>query len=430
MATGLLIGALYGRPLVGALIAVVGLLLWHLYNLWLLERWLQTGDLEEMPAGNGAWARVFARAQFLDAQNRLNRKKYRRLVKELRTSMKAFPDGGIILSPNNEIIAVNKAARILLGLKRKRDRGQRIDNFIRHPSFVAFLDAGGRKKTVEIPAPHGDKWLSCRLMPYGPDQRLLLVTDVTRARKLETMRRDFVANASHELRSPLTVIAGYLDALDDAGDLPDTWSRPVADMREQTRRMSQLVGDLLQLSKLESSAPGPLDAAVDIVAMLRAARQEALAQPVHPHRIELDIRSDARLLGEESEIRSVVVNLVSNAVRYTPEDGCIEIGWSVDEDGGHLSVADTGIGVAPDDVPRLTERFFRSDGGRARQQGGTGLGLAIVKYALRRHDAKLEIESEPGRGSRFTCRFAPHRIDSRTEQTKDPNRAVPREELK
>lgn len=407
---GILIGALYGQALVGAFLAVTGLLVWHLYNLRQFDTWLHTGDLEDMPAGNGIWARVFARARFREGRSRERRRRFRRLVKELRAATKAFPDGGIILNRSGEIVACNKAACALLGLKRKRDRGQRIDNFIRHPAFVAFLEDGEPKRRVEIPAPHGDRWLSCRLMPYGLDQRLLLVSDITQARKLETTRSDFVANASHELRSPLTVLAGYLDTMRDDERIPDSWAQPVRDMCEQADRMNQLVADLLQLSKLESSASCPLDGSVDIVSILQAARKDALAADPHPERIELDIGCDAQLLGEETEIQSVVSNLVSNAVRYTPEDGQIVIRWHCDEVGGHLSVEDTGIGIAQDDIPRLTERFFRADGGRARQKGGTGLGLAIVKYALKRHDADLEISSKPGIGSRFTCHFAPQRI--------------------
>ena len=247
-------------------------------------------------------------------------------------------------------------------------------------------------------------------MPYGPDQRLLLVSDITQAKKLATARTDFVANASHELRSPLTVLAGYLDALREDEALSDSWSGPVADMCEQADRMSRLVGDLLQLSKLESSETSSLDRSIDMAAILSFAKKEALALEPHPEHIDLDVRSGAGLLGDESEIQSVVSNLVSNAVRYTPDDGRILIRWSVDDEGGHLTVQDSGIGIAPEDIPRLTERFFRADDGRDRQQGGTGLGLAIVKYALRRHDAELEISSEPGSGSRFTCHFAPRRI--------------------
>ncbi|MDH3978161.1 MAG: phosphate regulon sensor histidine kinase PhoR [Gammaproteobacteria bacterium] len=413
---GALVGALYGRPLAGIFIAILGLLIWHLFNLFQLERWMETGNLSEMPAGNGVWARVFARAKYLDQRSSANRKKFRRLVKELRASTKAFPDGGILLNENREIVTYNKAARQLLQLKRKRDRGQRIDNFIRHPAFVAYLDESERgvQEALEIPAPIGGKWLSCRLMPYGPGQSLLFITDITHAKKLEAMRTDFVANASHELRSPLTVITGYLDAMGHDEECPEVWAAPISDMREQAQRMSRLVSDLLQLSQLESASPTPLDKTVDIAAMLTSSKKEILAHSQHTGDVELALSSNARLLGEEAEIQSVVSNLLSNAVRYSPDEGRIRISWDVDDSGGHLSVADAGIGISAEDIPRLTERFYRTDAGRARQQGGTGLGLAIVKYALKRHDADLEVISELGQGSRFICHFSPERISSQS----------------
>ena len=228
---------------------------------------------------------------------------------------------------------------------------------------------------------------------------------------MDRVRRDFVANASHELRSPLTVIAGYLDVMGDDKDLAQAWRAPVRDMRDQAQRMSALVSDLLTLSKLESSSKAPVDQIVDMPALLATARREALSEDDQPREIELLLESSAMLRGDESELKSVVTNLVSNAVRYTPDDGHITIEWFADEQGGHLSVIDNGIGVPEDDIPRLTERFYRADGGRARQQGGTGLGLAIVKHALKRHDATLDIESQLGEGSRFVCHFPLVRLE-------------------
>jgi two-component system, OmpR family, phosphate regulon sensor histidine kinase PhoR len=264
---------------------------------------------------------------------------------------------------------------------------------------------------VDIPSPAGgDTWLSCRLIPYGPEQMLLLIRDVSQRVKIEKVRRDFVANASHELRSPLTVIMGYLDALAEDDRIPDGWKQPISVMQDQSIRMRRLVEDLLQLSKLESGQSVPKDHVVDVAAMIAAARKEALALPEHPDSIEIELQSPANLLGEETELQSVVSNLVANAVRYTPPEGEITIRWTVDADGGHLAVQDTGIGIAEEDIPRVTERFYRADGGRARQRGGTGLGLAIVKYALRRHDAELEIQSRLGQGSTFVCHFPRDRL--------------------
>jgi two-component system phosphate regulon sensor histidine kinase PhoR len=408
---GGLIGAFYGQTMLGLLISLLAMLGWHLFNLFRLEQWLRTGHPITFVGERGIWARSFARITFINERAQRHQKNWRRLAKELRASAKAFPDGGVILNVNGEILNYNKAARHLLGLRKKRDKRQRIDHLIRHPDFVDYLETGPEKESVVIPSPlHRETWLSCRIIPYGPEQKLLLVRDITQSVKLEQMRQSFVANASHELRSPLTVIAGYLDAMAEDSGLPETWKYPVEEMREQATRMSALVRDLLQLSKLESSESSSRELAVDIAAILSASRNEALALDKHPRSIELVLESGAKVLGEESELRSVVSNLLSNAVRYTPPEGAVKISWQVDKKGGHLAVEDTGIGILADDIPRLTERFYRADGGRARQKGGTGLGLAIVKHALKRHDAELEVRSTPGKGSLFVCHFPSDRL--------------------
>jgi two-component system phosphate regulon sensor histidine kinase PhoR len=411
LASGALVGWLYGHAVAGMLVVALGTLGWHLYNLYRLDHWLQTGRIEIIPDGIGVWPPIFARIEYIREKARRRRRRWRQLVRELRASASAFPDGGVLLNANHEIVTYNTAAQRLLELRKSRDRGQRIENLLRHPDFVAYIAGGDYSRSVELPAPVGhDQWISCLMIPYGPQQTLLLVRDITANVRLERMRRDFVANASHELRTPLTVISGYVEALADDESVPPAWRAPLAEMRTQSLRMGQLLDDLLQLSRLESSRPNPLERRVDVGAILRAARQEALAMPDHPRTVELDIGSAINVLGDETEIHSVVSNLVSNAVRYTPPEGSITIGWHVDDAGGHLAVVDSGIGIAEDDIPRITERFYRTDSGRARQKGGTGLGLAIVKHALRRHEAELEIRSRLGEGSAFTCHFPPHRL--------------------
>ncbi len=411
LAGGAFIGFLYDHSLLGILLVALGLLFWQLYNLYRLERWLAAGRIAEVPDGDGVWPPVFAKIQFIKGKAKRRGKRFRKLLKDLRASTEAFPDGGVILNSNHEIVNYNQAARVLLGLKNRRDRGQRIENLLRYPDFIDYLNSPGDRQAVDIPSPVGpDTWLSCRLIPYGPEQTLLLIRDVSQRVKIERVRRDFVANASHELRSPLTVIMGYLDALAEDGRIPEAWQPPIRVMQDQSVRMRRLVEDLLQLSKLESGQSVPRDRVVDVAAILSTARKEAFALPEHPDAIEIELDSPANLLGEETELQSVVSNLVSNAVRYTPPEGEVTIRWSVDADGGHLEVRDTGIGISEEDISRVTERFYRADGGRARQRGGTGLGLAIVKHALRRHDADLEIRSRLGQGSSFVCHFPRDRL--------------------
>jgi two-component system phosphate regulon sensor histidine kinase PhoR len=233
--------------------------------------------------------------------------------------------------------------------------------------------------------------------------------DVTERRRLSKIRRDFVANASHELRSPLTVITGYLDVLADDADIPKTWEKPVSQMRIQAVRMRQILGELLELSRLESAGPAKLDHPVDVVKVIEMSTQ-ALGGHADVAQVTIDASSSAKLRGNAAEIETVVVNLLSNAIRYTPSDGEITITWRTGPDGADLIVADTGEGIDPEFIPRLTERFFRVDKGRSREDGGIGLGLAIVKHVLARHDAELIVTSEAGEGSEFRCHFPPERV--------------------
>jgi len=228
------------------------------------------------------------------------------------------------------------------------------------------------------------------------------------------MRKDFVANASHELRSPLTVISGYLDALVDEPGLDAGWREPVREMRRQSERMRGIVQDLLELSRLEAQGGEAEHAPVDVGGMLALIRKEVLARPAHPAVVELRLDSDDLLLGSETELHSIFANLVSNAVKYTPEEGRVDIRWWTDARGGHVEVRDTGIGIAAEHLPRLTERFYRVDAGRSRKLGGSGLGLAIVKHALQRHGGRLDVQSVEGKGSTFSCHFPPARVAPRS----------------
>tara|TARA_B100000963_G_C22597065_1_gene658390 strand:- start:398 stop:1702 length:1305 start_codon:yes stop_codon:yes gene_type:complete len=410
---GILIGSFLGVPLLGGLAALLAMLTWHILNIIRFENWLATGQIENFPAGDGLWARIFSRANYNRNQSKSRRRQYRKLLKEIMTSTRAFPDGVVILNFNYEIINFNDAARDLIGFRKTFDRNQRIDNLIRHPDFVSYLNNSSNQSSIEISSPQkNDVWLSIRLIPYGVDQYLLLIRDITQRVRFELTRTDFIENASHELRTPLTVISGYMDTLIDDQSFPKMWSEPISDINEQVHRMNDLVDKLLALSKVENSVSAPLDKMIDLKPILIGSKKQGLALKDCPINIEVKLKSDVMLFGDEVEIQSVVSNLISNAVRYTACEGNIVINWWVDDSGGHLSVKDSGIGIAKDNIPRLTERFFRTDEGRARFKGGAGLGLAIVKHILVRHDATLEIVSQLNEGSLFICHFAPHRLSS------------------
>lgn len=410
LVAGGVIGWFYGQMVTGLLIAAIIALLWQVRQLLSFDRALRTGNFDDFRYGEGIWEQIFSRFRYEDDKSTRRKKEYRRLLQEIRKSTNAMPDGAVILNAENEIVTCNRAAKGLAGLKRKKDRGQRVDNILRAPELTRLLHATDQTVTVVIESPVvDDNWLNCRVVPYGADQKLLLLRDVTESIRLGKMRRDFVANASHELRSPLTVIAGYLDALADGEDVPEEWERPLSQMQGQAKRMRHILGEMLELSRLESAGKVESDEPVDVVGLMSNAKQ---AYEGHADIATISVSADltARLTGNAAEIETVIINLLSNAVRYTPTDGEIGIAWRSDAHGANLIVSDTGEGIAPEHIPRLTERFFRVDRGRSRDDGGTGLGLAIVKHILARHDAELIVTSELGEGSEFCCHFPPGRL--------------------
>lgn len=412
LAAGALVGWSYGHLERGLMIAAVVTLLWMLRKLIIFERAIQSGDFSAFRYGEGIWQQLFSRFRYERERGDRYKSQRLQLLKEIRRSTRAMPDGAIILDPQLEIITCNRAAKSLAGLKPKKDRGQRVDNIIRHPALTELLRADDPALTVDIESPVQDNaWLNCRLVPYGAGQKLLIIRDVTDRIRLNKMRRDFVANASHELRSPLTVICGYLDSFADEASVPEDMRQPIAQMRAQAQRMSGIVGELLHLSRVESNGRAGDEELVDVGAVLTAAADTYSGLDSSPE-IRLEVESSARIIGVAREIESVVANLVSNALRHTPKTGTIRLLWRVTDDGAELGVSDNGEGIAEEHIPRLTERFFRVDRGRSREDGGIGLGLAIVKHILQRHDARLEISSTPGLGSEFRCCFPPARISA------------------
>jgi two-component system phosphate regulon sensor histidine kinase PhoR len=410
LAAGAIIGWIYDAPLIGLLIAALAALAWQVRQLLGFERALRTGDAHRFRYGEGIWQQLYSRFHYEHDKSGRRKHSYRQLLREVRKSTNALPDGAVILNTENEIIGCNRSAKELAGLKRKKDRGQRVDNIVRDPELTRLLREDNGRGSVDIASPVVDgSWLNCRVVPYGADQKLLLIRDVTERMQLSKMRRDFVANASHELRSPLTVISGYLDSLADDEQMPDSWAKPVEQMQGQAQRMGHILGELLELSRLESAGDAGKQEPIDVIAMMKDVK---LAFEGHADiaRIDINPESTARLNGNPAEVETVLVNLLSNAIRFTPADGQITLTWRSGADGADLIVTDTGEGIDPEFIPRLTERFFRVDKGRSRDAGGTGLGLAIVKHVLVRHDAELIISSEPGKGSEFRCRFPVERV--------------------
>jgi two-component system phosphate regulon sensor histidine kinase PhoR len=387
-------------------------LAWNLWHLRELASWLQHRGVADPPPAMGLWGDVVAQVVRLHRRKRFHKERLTRLFRELRRSTAAMPDGVVMLDPQGEIVWFNRKAGELLDLSRRADLGLRIDNLVRHPDFVRYLRAGQYSSPLVVHLDNPDRCIAFQLISYGEDQRLLMLRDVTREVRLEQMRKDFVANASHELRSPLTVVAGYLETFATDPALAEL-AGPFAEMRRQTDRMTRIIEDLLALSRFEAHEAPVQGAPIDVAAMAALLRKDVLARPAHPQTVDVSIESDAELVGDEAMVQSAFSNLVDNAAKYTPPDGSMAIRWWTDEQGGHFSVRDTGPGISGEHLPRLTERFYRVDPGRSRETGGSGLGLAIVKHVLHRHGARLEIHSTEGRGSTFTCHFPSERVLAR-----------------
>ena len=413
------LGLLFGHPWVWVSLALLANIGWLLYSARLIDRWLTAPDESQAPPAIGVLGRIAQETDFLRKKSRRRKERLHQVLQEFRQSTSEMPDGGVVLDANFGMVWFNQAAAELLGLQQGEDIGQNIGDLIRHPDFTAYLEQGDFTKPMFVPSPRDDgRTFSCQILSYGSEQSLLLVKDETGRVQLERMRRDFVANASHELRSPLTVIMGYLESLSSDPGQPDELVQPLSEMHRQSQRMSAILTDLLELARLESRRLETDAVTIDVGDILISVRNGIVGHDIADRQIVITKQSDARIRGSEPDIYSALSNLVSNAVKCTSDDSRIEISWTVGASGGDLSVKDTGIGIAAEEIPRLTERFYRVDPGRSREQGGTGLGLAIVKHVMLRHDGALDIQSEPGKGSTFTLRFPADRLVTGPARTK------------
>ena len=405
------VGWLFGNVWGGLACALALHLAWVLVNLFRLEWWLRHRSYADPPDVGGVWGEIIAQIVRLHRRKRFHKQRFVQLMRQLQRSTAALPNGVVILNAQREIVWFNRMAARLLNLRRTADLGMRIEHLMREPEFVRYLGGGDYTNPVIVRTSTGEEcYLSMQVAPYGDGQLLLLVSDVSRQMRLEAVRRDFVANASHELRSPLTVISGYLETLAQDSALDADLQGPIAEMRRQAGRMTAIIRDLLELSRLEETGEIVGGEPIDIAALMVLLRKDVLARVPHPREVRVRIDSAAQLRGDEPEIHSAFSNLVDNAAKYTPAEGSLEMRWWVDEDGGHFSVSDTGMGIPAEHIPRLAERFYRVDPGRSRSTGGSGLGLAIVKHALQRHGAALEVQSTLGAGSTFTCHFPAERV--------------------
>jgi two-component system phosphate regulon sensor histidine kinase PhoR len=392
-------------------VGLLAILVWHLVQLDALARWA-SGPLETaVPEGRGTWALAYS-ALYRRVRLRSARQRDLRLALERFVSgAEALPDGVVVLDGGDRIQWANPRAEAHLGIDLTQDSGAPIVNLVRQPAFVQYLAGGDYSEPVVVDSQReAGATLSIQIVPFGVEEKLLMSRDITRLEAVARLRRDFIANVSHELKTPLTVLAGFLETLADLEVDERKRQRYLALMQEQAQNMQRLVDELLTLSALESEHSPVQEAEFAIVPLLLQVSADAKGLSADRHEITLSIRDAANVVGSRDELASAFGNLVSNAVRYTPDGGRIALDWRVTADGGEFTVADTGIGIAAEHIPRLTERFYRVDRSRSRATGGTGLGLAIVKHVLIRHQAELTIDSAPGQGSRFTVRLPARRV--------------------
>lgn len=384
----------------------------RLWQEFRLARWLENPDEVDPPDATGTWGDIFYRLQKLQKRQKASRGELTSALEQFEHAAMAVPDGMVILNRSDQIEWCNPASRKFLGLDCERDRGQFVRYLLRQAHFLDFLDAADYSRRLVCKSPiNRELTLSLQLVPFGASQKLLVARDITDLERVDAMRRDFIANVSHELRTPLTVVGGFVETLADAPDLPPGESRRYFDlMLDHTRRMQHLLDDLLTLSRLESAEHTLNDEPVNVSELALVLKGEAESLSRGRHRVNLEVGSSAWLKGNLQEIRSALGNLVSNAVRYTPDGGEITLAWRERNGEGVFSVTDTGEGIAAEHIPRLTERFYRVDRSRSRETGGTGLGLAIVKHVLTRHGARLDVQSIPGKGSTFSAIFPAQRL--------------------
>jgi len=382
---------------------------YHQLHLTALRGWLRRPQLETLPRGRGVWEEALAELHRFLKRRDAEQESLDQSLARFRAAVRALPDGVVILDREHRIEWANPTAAHHFGIDARRDLGQPVVNLIRQPDFVTFLGAGDFSQPLALRT--RDTTLSVRVIEFGEEQKLLNSRNVTAEERIDTMRRDFVANVSHELKTPVTVLSGFVETLSDESFpmSPAQRGRYLAMMAEQAKRMQRLVEDLLTLSALESSAAPAEERPIELLPFVERLADEARALSGGRHRVESEVE-DGRLLGSAAELHSALSNLVSNAVRYTPDGGSVRLAWRVVDGSGVFSVSDSGIGIEARHIPRLTERFYRVDSGRSRETGGTGLGLAIVKHALTRHQAALDVVSEPGRGSTFSAVFPPGRV--------------------
>jgi len=393
---GWMFGWIHG--LVLALLAMMVMVFVQLTYLYQLSNWMDDPQSAKLPDGWGAWTNIFSRLYRMRRDDEKNQAELTEWLARFRQAMHLLPDGVVIMDDVLFLEWCNPAAEKHLGLTHERDKGMRVTNLVRSPDFMDYIILGRYEQPLTIS--FRERKLIVHIIPFENRRQILVTHDATETERIEEMRRDFIANASHELRTPLTVIVGFLEIAASEGLDAATRSAHLKLMTEQGHRMQHLIEDMLTLSRLESVDYPMRPEQVDVAKLMEQVLRDARALSAGKHEITMSVNGPD-VMGSYEELHSAFGNLASNAVRYTPAGGKIHLVWREFEGGVKFLVEDTGIGISPEHISRLTERFYRVDKSRSRETQGTGLGLAIVKHVLLRHGSTLQIRSEAGKGSTF-----------------------------
>lgn len=400
---GWLINCFIG-PLVAFVLIYIGR---HLWSMNKFEKWMLGEQGVIHPPMSGLWSEVAYQVSKKQRALEKHADIYLYKSEQFKAASMLLPSAIVSLDDSHHIEWFNDPSKRILGLNRS-DVGRRIEGILRQPDFLEYLKSNDYARTIKLSLSNSRVY-EIKLIRYFEDNKLLIAQDITELYQLAQIRRDFVANASHELRTPLTVLHGYLELMQDMSDNPQ-WTIPLEHMHNQTVRMGSIIEDLLTLSSIEADAITAEEEWVDVPAILQRLQPEVEQLTDGRHQFVFEI-GEAKIRGYAEPLKSLFMNLLSNAVRYSPEGGEVRIVWKKTKDGCCFSVQDQGIGIQEEHIPRLTERFYRVDKDRSRVTGGTGLGLAIVKHVLEKHQSKLEVVSKYRKGSTFSCTFSTSRCE-------------------
>lgn len=420
----LLLGLSIGYPEIFALIACIGIIAWQIFRIKLLQKWIDNPLKNPLAETSGQFYLLHRSINRIKTSNSKRKRQLSALLSQFRKAVGTLPDTIVLIDEFGKIEWANSNAKELLNIRWPEDVGVRFCDLIRHPEVVAYIGSvkhkenNARQGVVFNAQNNREQTLNLKCVRYTDELRMIIVRDVSRLMNINKMHTDFVANVSHELKTPLTVLRGYLEILQDSQDLPSSFEKPLTQMNLQSARMELIVSDLLYLAKLEESQTTMVNERVDVSHLVTT-----IIESVQPlleekrHKLKLEIDHKTQLLGSSSELHSAFSNLITNAIKYTPNHGIVGVYWKRDQRGVVFSVKDNGHGIGQQHLKRLTERFYRVDSDRSREGGGTGLGLAIVKHVMQRHGGKVDVLSTLGTGSEFRCLFSQSQIANNESST-------------